>query len=219
MPERIVERKPRPRDRVFIRLSGGRFFAIPEEAAAALVVGAELSDDDVDRLDRLGQWIRGRDRAVRLLALRARSKREVEDTLRTMGISDAVRGGIVADLEESGLIDDARLAREFVSIKKDVRHAGPHRLRADMKKRGLRREVVEQALSDYGAGEQEAIARALVEKRTGGGPVDERLVRRVTGMLTRKGFDYAVINRIAADLVRRIDRGDPDADVEVMDDE
>jgi regulatory protein len=208
MSEHIVERKPRPRERVLIRRSGGRFFAVPEGAAAHAVVGAELSEADIARLERLDEYTRGRDKAARMLALRARSRREMDDALRALGISDAIRGGILGELEESGLIDDARFAREYVSVKKDVRRLGPHRLRADLKKRGLSRDVVDGALATYRPEEQEAMARALAEKKVGRGPVDEGTVRRLASMLTRKGFDYAVVNRVAADVARRIRRGD-----------
>jgi regulatory protein len=210
MSEHIVERKPRPRDRVMIRLSGGRFFAIPEEAAAALAVGAVLCDEDIERLARVDQYLRGRDKALRMLAGRGRSRREIDDALRALGLADAVRRGIVSELEEKGLVDDARFAREFVSVKKDVRRLGPHRLRADLKKLGVERAAVDGALSAFGADEQERLARALAQRALRSGAVDERAVRRVTSMLTRKGFDYAVVNRIAADLARRIDRGPDD---------
>lgn len=212
MPETIVERKPRPRDRVWIRLSGGRFFAVPEAAAAACVVGATLSDEDVERLDRMDQYVRGRDKVMRLLAMRGRSRREIDTALRTLGIVDAVRGGIVAELEEAGLIDDARFAREFVSVRKDTRRVGPHRLRVDMGKRGLARAVVDQALASYGTEEQEVLARALVERTIRGGMVDEKSLRRVIALLKRKGYDYAVVNRVAYELARKIPRG---SDVDV----
>ncbi len=212
MSEHIVERKPRPRDRVMIRLSGGRFFAIPEEAAAPLAVGAELSDEDIERLVRIDQYLRGRDKALRMLAIRGRSRREIEDALRALGVADAVRGGIVSELEEKGLVDDARFAREFVSVKKDVRRLGPHRLRADLKKLGVKRSAVDDALASFGADEQERLARSLAERAVRNGPVDEKVVRRVAAMLTRKGFDYGVVNRIAADLARRMERGSDDAE-------
>ena len=77
MSEIITERKPRPRDRVEIRLSGGRFFAIPQAAAEMLAVGQQLSDEDVLHLDGIDQYTRGRDKAMRMLALRSRSKREI----------------------------------------------------------------------------------------------------------------------------------------------
>jgi regulatory protein len=206
MRETIVERKPRPRDQVLIRLSGGRFFAVPQAAADMLAVGQELSDDDIQRLDGVDQYVRGRDKAMRMLSLRARSRREVDDALRALGVRDTIRAGIVRELEESGLVDDARFAREFVAVKKDVRRLGPHRLKHDLGRLGLPRAAVDAALADFGAGEQETMARALVERALGSSIPTEKTVRRIVGMLRRKGYDYAVINRVAYDLARRIPR-------------
>ena len=211
MPETIVERKPRPRDRVWIRLSGGRFFAVPEAAAAHCVAGAVLSDEDVDHLDRLDQYTRGHDKAMRMLGARACSRREIENALRTLGIGDAVRKGIVEALEEAGLIDDARFAREFVSVRKETRRVGPHRLRQDLSRKGLDRVVVDRALATYGIEEQEALARALVERTVRSGVIDEKVVRRVVALLKRKGYDYAVVNRVAYDLARKM-RSAPSGD-------
>jgi regulatory protein len=219
MPEHIVERKPRPRDRVVIRLSGGRFFAIPEEAAAGLEVGLELADADIDRLAGIDQYFRGREKAMRMLAIRGRSRREIDDALRALGVRDTVRAGIVRELEESGLVDDARFAREFVSVRKDTRRLGPHRLKHDLAKLGLSKPVVEQALDQFGAGEQEAMARALAERVAASAPPNEKTLRRVIAMLKRKGYDYAVVNRVAYDLARRMKRDVEDMDALAPDDE
>jgi regulatory protein len=204
MPETIIERKPRPRDQVLIRLSGGRFFAIPQAAAEQLAVGAQLSDEDVAHLDGIAQYTTGREKAMRMLAMRSRSKREIDDALRALAIRDTIRAGIVRELEENGLIDDARFAREFVAVKKDVRRLGPHRLRQDMGRLGLSRTVVDDALTGFGADEQETLARALIEKQLGMSVPNEKSVRRIVGMLRRKGYDYSVVNKIAYDLARRI---------------
>jgi regulatory protein len=175
-----------------------------------LAVGQQLSDDDVTHLDGIAQYTRGRDKAMHMLALRSRSKREIDDALRTLGLRDTIRTGIVRELEESGLVDDARFAREFVAVKKDVRRIGPHRLRHDLGKLGLARTAVDEALSDFGTDEQLALARTLAEKSLGGALPNEKSVRRVIGMLRRKGYDYAVVNKVAYDLARRISR-DADA--------
>lgn len=218
MPETIVERKPRPRDRVWIRLSGGRFFAVPEDAAAAFPLGAALSAEEIERLDRMDQYLRGRDKAMRLLAMRARSRREIETALRALGIAEPVRTGVMTELEEAGLVDDDRFAREFVSVRKDTRRVGPHRLRADMSKLGLHRAVVDRALAGYGTDEQEALARGLVQRTLRGGVVDEKAVRRVVALLKRKGYDYSVVNRVAYELARKIPRpGDAEASHELPD--
>ena len=204
MSETIIERKPRPRDQVVIRLSGGRFFAVPQAAAELLAVGQELSDEDIAHLDGIAQYTRGREKAMRMLAMRGRSKREIDDALRALGLRDTIRTGIVRELEEIGLVDDARFAREFVTVKKDVRRIGPHRLRHDLGRLGLSRTVVDEALSGFGADEQETLARALVEKKLGTSIPNEKSVRRIVGMLQRKGYDYAVVNKVAYELTRRI---------------
>lgn len=206
MPETIIERKPRPRDQVVIRLSGGRFFAVPQTAVESLAVGQELSDEDIAHLDGIAQYTRGREKAMRMLAMRGRSKREIDDALRALGLRDTIRTGIVRELEERGLVDDARFAREFVAVKKDVRRVGPHRLRHDLGRLGLARAVVDEALSGFGADEQESLARILVEKHLGTSIPSEKSVRRIVGLLKRKGYDYAVVNKVAYDLARRIPR-------------
>jgi regulatory protein len=195
MPETITERKPRPRDRVEIRLSGGRFFAIPQAAAEMLAVGQELSDEDVTHLDGIAQYTRGRDKAMRMLALRSRSKREIDDAMRTLGLHDTIRTGIVRELEESGLIDDARFAREFVAVKKDVRRVGPHRLRYDLGRLGLPRAAVDKALS-VSARKAGQMARALATRhsarhfRTKVSPTHRRHVAQ--GLRLRGGKPYRV---------------------------
>jgi regulatory protein len=215
MSEIITERKPRPRDRVEIRLSGGRFFAIPQAAAEMLAVGQHLSDEDVAHLDGIDQYTRGRDKAMRMLALRSRSKREIDDALRAMNLRDTIRTGIVRELEEIGLVNDKRFAHEFVAVKKDVRRVGPHRLRYDLGRLGLPRSAVDEALAAFGVDEQLTMARALVEKQMGAAPPSEKAVRRIVGMLRRKGYDYSVVNKVAYDLARRISRSADTDDIEI----
>ena len=69
-------------------------------------MGATLSDDDIERLEGLDQYVRARDKAMRMLAVRPRSRREIDYALRRPGISDAIRKGMVDELEESGWIND-----------------------------------------------------------------------------------------------------------------
>jgi regulatory protein len=207
MPDCIVELKPRPRDRVTVSLTGGRFFTIPAEQAALLAPGRVLADDEVERLDRIDQYFRGRDKAMRLLALRARTQHEMRTALDALSILPAVRDGLLAELEEMGLVDDTRFARDYVRVKADVRSMGPHRLRQDLKRRGVRRAVVDGALGEELTPErQEATARALVARKLGAGAPDEKTVRRIAGMLRRKGFDYEIVNRIAYELLQRVGR-------------
>lgn len=204
MPETIVELKPRPRDRVWIRLSGGRFFTIPESEAGALLAGVELSDAEVERLSRIDQYLRGKDKALRLLAIRARSRREIETALAEMDVIPGVRAGILEELREAGLVDDERFARDYTGSRAEIKHLGPHRIKFELGKLGVSRSIVDRALEEtFPAGRQEELARAVARRKLGSRTPDEKSVRRLIDLLRRRGFDYGVINGVAYELLKQ----------------
>jgi regulatory protein len=210
MSESIIEFKPRPRKRVFIKFSGGRFFTVPEAEAQLLKVGMHLEVEEIERLSRIDQYCRGKDKTLRLIAIRSRTRHELKKTLEAMDLLPAIRGGILGELEEIGLIDDARFAREFVRIKVDLKRLGPHRLRFDLKKLGVGRSIIDDVLNDeFDSAKQEAMAWDLVDNKLGNRTVDEKLVRRIRSLLSRKGLDYEVVNRVTYELLTRIGRDEP----------
>jgi len=204
MPERIVERKPRPHERVFLRLSGGRFFTVPESGSDLLVPGTMLADEDIARLSRVDQYLRGKDKALRMLCIRSRSRHELDNALAGMEIAPGVRSGILEELRELGLVDDVRFAREFVGARAELKRLGPHRLKFELRKLGVSPAIVDQALDEaFPAGRQEELAWKAVQKKLGSRKPDERDVRRINDLLKRKGFDYGVINHVAYELLKR----------------
>jgi regulatory protein len=203
MPDNIVELKPRPRGHVTVKLAGGRFFTIPS-GDVSLRVGAVVSDDEIARFDLMDQYFRGKDKALRLLSKRARSREEIRTALDSHSISESIREGILSELEETGLVDDRRFTREYVRLKMDLRHVGPHRLRHDLTRLGVRQSIVDDALDEYlDEHTQETMARKLALRRAGDSAVDEKTARRISDLLRRKGFDFEIINRVVYDLLRR----------------
>jgi regulatory protein len=208
MSETIVERKPRPHERVFLRLSGGRFFTVPQSEAEILLPGTALAEEDITRLSRIDQYVRGRDKALRMLAIRSRSRHELENALAALEISPEVRRGVLEELRDLGLVDDERFAREFVGARVDLKRLGPHRLKFELRKLGVAPAIVERALEEaFPAGRQEELARAAAGKRLGSRVPQERDVRRISDFLKRKGFDYGVVNRVAYELLKRAGSG------------
>lgn len=204
MPESIVEWKPRSRSRVYLKLSGGRFFTVPEAEVEGLHPDRPLTDDEAERLSRVDQYCRGRDKALRLLSIRARSKHEIMNALDGLELQPAIRDGILADLKEDGLIDDVRFTRDFVNSRMELKHLGPHRLRYDLGKLGVAAAIVDQVLGDEVSSDgQEAMAWDLVRRKLRDRTPGERDVRRVGALLRRKGIDYEIINRVMHELLQQ----------------
>lgn len=208
MPESIVEWKPRPRNRVFIRLSGGRFFTIPESRTPPLAAGMVLSDEDVQQLTRIDQYTRGEEKVMRLLAIRPRTKQELTRALDALDVPATIRDGVMHDLQERGLIDDAKFAREYVRNRVELRQMGPHRLRHDLKRLGVASSIVDDTLDrEITSSSQETSARDIIRRRLGRSRPTEGDVRRIGAQLRRKGFDYEVINHLMYELLQQVDRG------------
>jgi regulatory protein len=128
------------------------------------------------------------ERALRLLAVRQRSRRELATRLRQAGFErDAVEEEI-GRLEDVGLIDDERFAREFVEHQLRVRMAGSRGVASSLAAKGIDRATAERALEeapDGDAGRADALARARAARLASLPP--ERAFGRLVSFLVRRG--------------------------------
>lgn len=151
---------------------------------------------------------RVRERALRLLAVRDRSRAELVQRLGEAAPPDVVEG-VVRWLEGLGYVDDRRFAENWV--KSRSRRYGPVRLEMELRGKGLAPEAVEDALARCAPDEEslEEAAFDMVRRRLGregaaggaapgaaGGSRDGlRLRRRLTAMLLRRGYPSGIAQR------------------------
>ncbi len=141
-------------------------------------------------------------RALRLLAVRARSRRELATRLRQAGFDpDAVEEEL-ARLEVVGLIDDERFAREFARHQLQVKLAGRRAVVSSLVAKGVDRETVERTVGELGgddAERAEALARARAPRLAGLPP--ERAFPRLVSFLVRRGHGPEVARRAAREAL------------------
>lgn len=141
-----------------------------------------------------------KDRALRLLSVRSRSRAELERRLSRAGYEPDEVEAAIADLEEVGLVDDERFARELAEAKRRRgmgRRAGLAALRA----KGVDREIAEQAVGEVNPEDEADRAYELALgrlERLGSLPPDVAY-RRTVAFLVRRGFEPV----IASTAVRR----------------
>jgi regulatory protein len=129
-----------------------------------------------------------KDRALLLLGVRWRSRRELERRLRAAGFEDEETQAALADLEVVGLIEDRRFARELVRDRANRKLAGNRAIRAALRQQGVADDIAEEALEEAGDEEKRAheLARRRAERLRGLQP--EAAYRRLYGLLLRRGF-------------------------------
>jgi len=125
-----IERAAEGSPRLAVFVDGRRAFTVSEELALrlGLTVGSTLAADDVEELRVDADRARARESALRLLAVRARSRSELLDRLERKGFERGVATEVVDALEGVGLVDDHEFGRLWAEEKMRLRPVGPRRL-------------------------------------------------------------------------------------------
>ena len=197
--------------RVTVFVDGVEAFTVSEEVACELdlSVGRELVPATTERLSEDSERRKGREAALRLLAVRARSAGELSDRLRRKGFREELTATVVSALADVGLVDDEAFARAWADEKVRLRPTGPRRLTQELLAKRIDRElaarVVEETFREHSELE---LARRAVEKklRVSGGVDAAKRRARLHSFLLRRGFSYEVVTTVLGEI-----EGDPNA--------
>lgn len=134
-----------------------------------------------------------RDAALRLLAVRARSRRELEGRLRRKSFDDDTIRSVLDALSDVGLIDDAAFARAWADERARLKPVGPARLRHELLEKGVDRVVVERTIDDAYDGDREIeLARTAARGKASRLARDDRARARLYRFLLGRGFSREV---------------------------
>jgi regulatory protein len=199
--ERAIEGAPR----LAVFIDGREAFTVSEDLARrlGLRVGAEIGEEDVRELQVDSERVRARESALRLLAVRARSRSELSDRLRRKGVAPGVVEQVLTGLEDVGLVNDRGFARLWVEERLRLRPVGPRRLVHELLEKGVARAVVDEIVADAFCEEPEIeVARRAVGKRAAraGGRPDARELARIRSLLLRRGFSFEVAREVVEEL-------------------
>jgi len=105
-------------------------------------------------------------------------------------------------MAEVGLIDDAAFAQAWVSTRHSGRGLARRALRSELRLQGVADEVASEAVEVLSTEDEFARARQLVLRRirATGSLGDEKQIRRLSGMLQRKGYSLGVISAVLRDV-------------------
>jgi len=140
------------------------------------------------------------DRALNLLAVRARSSAELARTLVRKGEPKALVDRAVERLLEQGLLDDAAFAQSFTRAKVLGAQQSKRRVQQDLARRGVARTVSDAAIATVFQEEnvdQRAVVEQAARKKLRTLTKLEPMVRRrrLYAFLARRGYDGEDIRR------------------------
>ncbi len=129
---------------------------------------------------------------------RARTRSELADKLASRNVPDGVASRLLDRFEEVGLIDDAEFARQWVEQRQSGRGLARRALAQELRRKGIDDGVAGEALDEIDEDDEVEAARMLVRARLRSvRSLDhDKAVRRLVGMLARKGHSSSVAFRV-----------------------
>ena len=195
-----LQRQQRRKTRVNVFLDEEYAFSLEEITAAELQQGQVLEERDIEHLLRRDGANRAQERALSLLEVRPRSRRELEQRLRRAGYEAAAIVEALDRLERVELVDDAAFARFWVEQRLTFRPRSRRALQYELRRRGVSGQALEEALAPVDdAQAAEDLARRHLERMTG--REDQEAVReKLYRLLRNRGFDHSTTKSVLDSL-------------------
>lgn len=131
------------------------------------------------------------EKAVSLLACRARTEKEIEEALQKNAYPEKTIAHVMQRLHESGYINDREFAEHWIASRTS-KGLGTRKIRMELRQKGVAAEDVDEILSqveddDLMAGAVKAAQKAMRGKDLSN-PTDKQ---KIMMALARRGFDYS----------------------------
>lgn len=141
--------------------------------------------------------------ALRLLASMPRSRAQLAEAMARKDVPEEVAERVLDRFEQVGLVDDAEYAAILVRTRHGERGLARRALAQELARKGIDRETAQAALGAIDREDEDAVARDLVRRRA---PAcaslpHEKRVRRLVGVLARKGHNPGSAYRIVTEVL------------------
>ncbi len=134
-----------------------------------------------------------REKALRLLDVRGRSRYELENRLTACGFSASIVGQVLDRLEDLGLLNDRLFAIERARSTGRIKGWGPRKIGQDLRSKGIDEAIIEAAvLQAYEPRTQTEVMSKILKKKYGiqgdHSQLEPKLRAKMHRFLISKGF-------------------------------
>lgn len=136
--------------------------------------------------------------ALNQLSLSPKTRQQLEKALAKKGTPPEVAKTVLDRLAELGYVDDLAYAQMFIRSKTRTKHLARRAMSYELARRGVPKDLIEQALADVSTEDEWDMARELVAKklRSMHELAPDVVTRRLLGTLARKGYSGAVAGAV-----------------------
>ena len=141
------------------------------------------------------------EKAIAQLAARARTEKEIVDSLRKNAYPEETIARVMARLHESGYINDADFAVQWIASRAS-KGLGSRRIRMELRQKGVDPQEIDDALSEMDGDELMRGAQKAAEKAARGKDLSSAADRqKILAALARRGFDFSLAKQALLTLM------------------
>lgn len=159
-----------------------------------LKTGMKLTSEVFEELKKASEFGKLYQRALEWVLTRPRSRKEVYDYLYKKVYEKKLDknyiNNVILRLEEKKYLNDERFAEFYVENRFVKKGVSAKRLKMELMKKGVAKEIIEKVLSESGRNDEEEIKKIIAKKRARYD--DEKLI----SYLCRQGFSYELAKNL-----------------------
>ncbi|MBM6615904.1 recombination regulator RecX [Desemzia sp. RIT804] len=177
-------------------------YAFPVDEAVlvkhVLFKGMEITKEFQQQLEKEDDFSKAFSRAVNYLSYSLRSEKEVRDDLEAHEFSLETAVDVIEKLKEMKYINDLTYAESYTRTAANLNGKGPYNIRQELKKRGIKETIIEQALLEYPIEQRVengvAVAKKVLKRAKQSS--SKETTNKVRQGLMQKGFNNDEITEI-----------------------
>ena len=185
--------------RYSVFVDGEYSFSLSESALldSKINSGQELTREQVTEFKQLSADDKIYNQTLKYIALRPRTKWEIEVYLNKKDASPPLLESTLNKLSNVGLIDDKKYAQSFVNDRRLLRPSSRRKIVNDLRKKHIPASIIEEVVGDESDDERAAL-KAIIERKRQHTKYQDDL--KLMQYLARQGFNYGDIKDALKDL-------------------
>ena len=196
-----IQLQEKRKDRFSIFLDTEFAFGLHQDVLlkSGIAKGDALSEEEIEAILELEERRSAKEKAFRLLAVRPRSKKELNDRLKRAGFSQNDIDWVLNDLVRLKLVNDSEFAVLFARNRMATKPCGRFLLQKELQQKGIADSDIARAISAaYEEQKEYDIARQIAaqNKKKQIRLNEDKARKRVADFLMRRGFSWDIVTQI-----------------------
>lgn len=158
-----------------------------------LKIGSDVDENTLEKLTKEVNFNKAKEKALRLLSLRAHSKKELKEKLKNSSGEESAEE-VAEKMESLGLIDDKNFAFSYANELFSRKLYSVSKVKYELSKKGISSDIVEEIIEEIAPDERQNIEKIFAKKQFDIN--DEKNFRRVVAYCQRLGYNWGDIKSV-----------------------